>query len=426
MAPMNIQPKIDQIPKKLAKYQQFSHCRLFPESELQSVVDFGFAPLANSLQESRISEAPAAPLHLCFSPRAKCAQLSVTVDPEQLFSQYLWVTGTSATAENYSKEFCQRLISENPKAKNVAEVASNDGTFLRPFLEKGLEVLGIDPAQNIVQEANKAGIKTEALFFGKQTASDLKQKYGSYDLVIARNVLPHVPDSREIVAGMAELLNDEGVGAIEFHSARTIFEQLHYDSIYHEHVYYFTLTCMTLMLKSYGLEPYDIFKSPISGGSIVVLFSKQQRKQGYELLNELSQEENSGVLTTDGWRKFSERVQIHIGKFKQLLDKEIESGKHLVGYGASARSMTLIHASQTTALIGQIIDNNLLKQNLFSSTGNIPILSSEKINFSDPKLSIVLLAWNFTDELLTLLKQKHKFSGNVVVPLPSLPKIVSL
>jgi hypothetical protein len=407
----------------LANYKTFTSCRFFPEAELTSIVDFGFAPLANSLQKSVIEKAPVAPLHLCFSQKAGCAQLSVTVDPEQLFSEYVWVTGTSATAGKYSNEFCDRLLLECPKAKKVAEVASNDGTFLIPFQQKGLEVLGIDPAQNIAEAANKAGIHTEAKFFSKATATELKKKYGCYDILIARNVLPHVPDSREIIAGIAELIADDGVGAIEFHSARTIFEELHYDSIYHEHVYYLTLSCMCILLKSYGLKAFDIFRSPISGGSIVVLFSKQSRDQTSALTTELLDEEQSGVLTTNGWNRFASRVKEHFGKFNALLKEEKDGGAHLLGYGASARSMTLIHASNTASLIDQIVDNNPLKQNLFSSTGNIPILSSEKTDFQRANTSIVLLAWNFTDELLKLLKDKHHFSGKVIIPLPDLPRV---
>jgi len=407
-----------------ASYQTFTHSRLFPESELASIVDFGFAPLANSLQKSASDLAPVAPLHLCFSEKAACAELSVTVDPAQLFSSYLWVTGTSVTAAKYSSEFCERLLKQHPSAKKIAEVASNDGTFLRPFLERGLQVLGIDPAQNIAEKANAEGILTEVEFFDAKTALALKSKYGSYDLMVARNVLPHVPDPREILIGFERLLSADGIGAIEFHSARTIFEELHYDSIYHEHVTYLTLTCLSRLLRNVGLQPYDIFKSPISGGSTVVLFSKTPRQVSAELTDELQKEAESGVLTLEGWQQFSTRVRAHISKFKDLLSGEFQSGKRILGYGASARSMTLIHASDTARMLVEIVDNSPLKQGLYSSTGNIPIVTSDTANFNDSV--VVLLAWNFTDELLRLLKEKHKFSGDVVIPLPGDPKIVRI
>lgn len=403
-----------------ANFITAQNCRLFPNSALEPVIDFGWAPLANSLRESSDATAPAAPLILKFSERAKCGQLSVTVDPAQLFSQYVWVTGTSATATAYSKLFCKQMLEAKPDAKKVVEIASNDGTFLLPFKERELQVLGIDPAENIALKAKQVGIPTEVLFFDKKSAESLLSRYGKFDLIYARNVLPHVPDPREIIEGIAGLLSPTGVGAIEFHSSKTILEELHYDSIYHEHIYYLTLTTVSDLLHSYELKPFDLFRSPISGGSLVLLFSLESRTPSESLKDELASEESSDVLKLSGWKRFGEAVAKHQSIFKNLIQSEKNEGRKLVGYGASARSMTLLHATDTARLLNSIVDNNPLKQGLYSSTGAIPILSGEEAFATNPD-TIVLLAWNFTTEIMKLLKERHNFSGNVIVPLPGAP-----
>jgi SAM-dependent methyltransferase len=186
---------------------------------MQEVLNLGDQPPANSLRKNLSDTLENVPLKICWCAECTTIQLTETIDPEYMFSNYVWVTGTSKGAREYSKIFSDRIISKLNKDNDlfIVEVASNDGTFLQRFKESGHRVLGIDPAKNLAESAEKNGIPTIADFFGLNIAKQVSDKYGKADIVIARNVIPHVPDPNDVVAGMANCLKDDGVGAIEFH-----------------------------------------------------------------------------------------------------------------------------------------------------------------------------------------------------------------
>lgn len=256
-------------------------CRLCRSAHLDTIIDLGAQPPANSLRHLKSEELPRVPLALCRCASCGGVQLTHTVAPEFLFKNYIWVTGTSATAKKYGDAFCSALQSRSSATAPglVIEIASNDGTFLRPFSLWGWNVLGIDPADNIARLASDAGIPTRSEFFGTLCAKDVVSAHGRAKMVFARNVLPHVPDPTDIVQGMSTCLDSDGIGAIEFHRADIILGELHYNSIYHEHVFYYSLRDVEGLLQKAQLFPFDIMESPISGGSWVVFFSKRPRDE---------------------------------------------------------------------------------------------------------------------------------------------------
>ena len=191
-----------------------------------------------------------------------------------LFKHYVWVTGTSDGARQTSRLSASGWQSRSPGRLFVLEVASNDGTFLRRFAERGDRVLGVDPAENIAAMAAQSGIPTLPKFFGLDVAPRSSSVARPVDVVFARNVIPHVADANDVVAGMAHCLREDGTGAIEFHRAGHHPGGLHYDSIYHEHLFYHSLHSMDYLLGRHGLVPFDVTTSPISGGSLVVYFSE--------------------------------------------------------------------------------------------------------------------------------------------------------
>jgi SAM-dependent methyltransferase len=253
-------------------------CRLCGSSNIDLVLDATSQPPANSLRKPSDPAPPCIPLVLCRCASCGTLQLSETVDPEYLFSHYVWVTGTSAAAHGYAREFANNILSRATEgSQKVLEVASNDGTFLRPFLSLGHAVVGVDPAANIAETANQAGILTYPSFFGAATSGTVVEKHGRFDVVFARNVLPHVKDPNDVVAGMVAALTPGGLLAIEFHRADTILAELHYDSIYHEHLFYHSLASIERLTGPHGLHVFDITLSPISGGSYVAYFSREPR-----------------------------------------------------------------------------------------------------------------------------------------------------
>jgi hypothetical protein len=232
-------------------------------------------------------------------------------------------------------------------------------------------------------------------------------------------VIPHVADVNDVIAGMAMLLKSSGVGVIEFHDAGIIQRELHYDSIYHEHLYYFTLTTLSNLLQRHQLSMFDLTVSPISGGSLVVYFSKAPRPASAVLIQHLSAETASDVNSAKRWQQFALDCAIHKASLRAALDQCIADGLRLVGYGASARSSTLLNYCQIDVrVVRQIADQNALKHGLLTPGTHIPIADPDQVMASSPDV-VLLLAWNFSNEITQILRQKYQFHGRIIKPLPN-------
>jgi len=394
-------------------------CRICESGTLAPVLDVGRQPLANSLRHDRTEVLPTFPLAICRCDDCGTIQLTETVRPDILFSQYVWVTGTSESARRYSQVFCERLVGRSrPGSLFAIEVASNDGTFLRRFSERGDRVLGIDPAGNIAAMAEEAGIPTEVSFFGLEVARSIVARDGEADVVFARNVIPHVADANDVVAGMARCLRADGIGAIEFHRADVILEELHYDSIYHEHLFYHSLHSLQRLLERFGLSPFDVEVSPISGGSLVVYFSKTSRARtaGYDAM--LTRERDLGVGEAQPWHEFAARSQRHATALLELVESRRTAGQRVIGYGASARSSTLLNfCGINSRHLDVVADRAPLKHHTYTPGTDIPIVPPSEA-FATPPDVVLLLGWNFREEILGQIRTEHGWRGEVIVPLP--------
>ena len=404
-------------------YETITSCRICNSNEIEQFLDMGPQPPANSLRAHKDADIPLIPLRLLFCPKCKVVQLGESVDPEYLFSKYVWVTGTSKGAKHHSKFFFQELSKRNKKVNSkVLEIASNDGTFLKQFKDAGDKILGVDPAKNIAQIANDNGIPTISEFFSESFAQKLKIEKEGFDVIFARNVLPHVKNIHSVISGISLLLETKGVGAIEFHDASLILEELHYDSIYHEHLFYFSLKTLSHILSMYDLEVFDLVKSPISGGSWVIYFSKEKRVKTDFLINRVLEEEKNGVNTIEKWKDFAQKTRLHA---KDLVSKLKNFNGKLIGYGASARSSTLLNFCKINKDdISYIIDNNVLKQNLITPGSDINIVSKKQLFDDKNNVNlIVLLAWNFKSEIIEEIKSSG-YKGKIIIPLPNKVDII--
>ncbi len=406
-------------------FKTINECRICGSDKIKVFLELGLQPPANSLRCQPHELLPEIPLSICRCPRCTTVQLTETVSPEYLFKNYVWVTGTSATTLNYSLLFYRE--SRERCAKHplfVVEVASNDGTFLTPFKNNGHRVLGIDPADNIVQIANERGVPTRAAFFGKKVADDITATHGKADFVFARNVLPHVDKVDDVVAGMRQCLNVQGIGAVEFHYAKIIMDELHYDSIYHEHLFYFSIKSLSYLLQKHGLWIFDLIVSPISGGSLVIFFSQDKRAPSESLKKKIETEERSGLNTEAAWKGFSKQCLQHKVKLIAMIRDEVDKGLTVLGYGASARSSTLLNfCGINKEHLLCIADQNPLKHNRYTAGTDILILPPDAAFSKNPDV-VLLLAWNFREEILSLLKNKYQFRGRIILPLPNDPKII--
>lgn len=400
-----------------------TNCRVCESRKLKTFFDLGKHPLANSLLKTPDQKERFNPLSLSWCANCHLVQINQTVDPKELFSKYVWVTGTAKTTLGYAQEFCNRVLKQLKSHNNglALEVGSNDGTFLAPFKKKGLQVLGVDPAQNIVKIANSNSIPTKCAFFGEKFAKKILNERGPASIVIARNVLAHVADTRGFVQGLETILDEQGLLVIEVHYAKVILEELHYDAIYHEHICYFTLKNLEKLLNDFGLYIFDIEESPISGGSIVVYAKKYKGDESSELKNYRKKEEKDGTNTSESWENFAKRAMRHRRKLLNILNKAKEKGT-VVGYGASARSSTLLNfCGIDSKTISAIADANPLKHNLFTAGTHIPVASPEVVMKLKPKF-VVILAWNFADEIMEILKSRFNYNGECIIPLPNMPR----
>ncbi len=403
---------------------QITKCRACGSEKLKPFFDLGNQPLANSLLKNPDEKENFYPLSLSWCGNCSLVQLNYTVDPKELFSHYVWVTGTSKTAHVYSRRFFSELVSRAGKGKGfVLEVASNDGVFLKPFIENKYRVLGIDPAKNIVDMAVKSGVPTVCEFFGDEAAQKIRSEHGPAQIVFARHVFPHVANTHDFLKGLHAVLAEDGVLAIEVHYAKVILDELHYDSIYHEHLCYFTLKSLEKLLNDFGLYVFDLIIGPISGGALVVYAKKHKVEQSQSVIDLCESELRDKANELASWEKFAARAFSHREKLLDVLKGVVKAGGNIVGWGASARSSTLLNfAGIDGKIVSAIADLNSLKQKLYTAGTHIPIDSPDVVLKKNPT-HVFIMAWNFAGEIMDMLKNKYGFRGGYVIPLPGEPKI---
>jgi len=400
-------------------FRLIKKCRICNSDSIVSILNLGNQSLANSFQK-RVIHQKEIPLNLLRCSDCFTLQLSATVKPSYLFSKYLWVTGTSEEVKKYRNYFLKKIKSFHPHNKRkLLEIASNDGFFLEEFKRQKFKILGVDPAKNIAKIANKKKIKTLPRFFNRKTSQYIKNKYFAPDIVVCRNVIPHVENIHSVIEGISKVLSHDGKAYIEFHYAPNLCKHLHYDYIYHEHIFYFTLLTMINLLNGHSLYAIDAFKSPISGGSLVVVASKNIMPISNNLKKLIYNEKKQKINSPIYWNNFKQKCNNHRVILVKLINSLLRKNKKLAGYGASARSSTLLNYCKiNNKHLDFIFDKSDLKHNLYTSGSNIQIRKPE-IKIIKSVDCIVILAWNFKDEIIKFLK-KIKFNGILITVLPNI------
>jgi SAM-dependent methyltransferase len=401
-------------------------CRICDSADLHVILDLGVQPLANALRDlGDSSEEKKFPLVLLRCRNCTSVQLSVNVNPKLMFQNYFWVTGTTETA----REHCHRLAVELSKyledGQIVLEIGSNDGTLLREFLKfTSGEIYGIDPAVDIYQEFGDSKIKVLTDFFTSKFASGFRNQFGQVDLVVARNVLSHVPDLKDVFAGIDLLLSPTGIFVVEFHEATKILSEIHYDSIYHEHTFYHSIKSMTEAQSKIGLIPFDVIQSPISGGSHVLISSRIPRPPSKRLLEAKKNEEASGVGSEGAWMDFARKSKENLAQIRDFLVRHQDIS--LIAFGASARSSTLINAvGAASKSMTAIADNNPLKWNKLSPGSHLPIESPKSLITENVKI-VFICPFNFEEEIVNYLRTDLGWHGQVFLPLPDKPRVYTI
>jgi SAM-dependent methyltransferase len=398
-------------------------CRSCAGAKLELILDLGATPLANSLVRDAADGAEARyPLDLVFCPTCTLVQITETVPPEVLFRDYLYFSSFSDTMLAHARELTARLATSRrlgPQSLAV-EIASNDGYLLQYYKQAGIGVLGIEPARNIAKVAIERGIPTMSEFFGAELATQLEGEGKRADVLHANNVLAHVADLNGFVAGIQTILKPDGVAALEFPYLGDMIDHCEFDTIYHEHLCYYSLTAIKHLFERQGLKLVDVERVPIHGGSLLLQVARrdaaQQPTPAVAAL--LDEERERGMTTIAFYRDFAARVTALKEKLRTLLAKLKAEGKRIAAYGAAAKGSTLLNTFDIGAeTLDFVADRSTYKQGRFMPGVRVPIVAPEELVARMPDYTL-LLTWNFADEILRQQAEYRSRGGKFIVPVP--------
>ena len=404
-----------------------SSCRSCGATGLEPVLDLGLMPLSDGLvgDDQLHVEDTRYPLEVAFCPTCTLVQILHTVEPEVLFCQdYPYYSSVIDTLMEHSRLNALELIDRHQLGSDslVMEIASNDGYMLRNFAHRGIKVLGIDPAQGPVNEAIDVGVESLCAFFTSQLARRLRDDGLRPDIIIANNVLAHVADTNGFVEGIALLLKDSGQAVIECPYVRDLVDNCEFDTIYHEHLCYFSLTALDRLFVRHGLFINDIRHLNIHGGSLRIYVGKQEQRS--EAVNRrIDDEQSAGVTSYGYYEQFSRRVEeIRIALRRLMFDLR-SSGYTIAAYGAPAKGTILLnYLGLENSCIPFTVDRNSRKQGKYVPGVRIPIRDTSELLIRMPDYTL-LLPWNFKDEILRQQQTYRSRGGRFIIPIPK-PTIV--
>jgi SAM-dependent methyltransferase len=390
-----------------------------------TMADLGMQPASNAFIASLDSahEEKRYPLRAKVCEACKLVQLDYDVAPQELFADYVYFSSYSDEWLKHAREYCgmARRRFGLDSGSLVVELASNDGYLLKNFIEMGVPVLGIDPSDTVAAAAEKIGVPTLVKFFGESLARDLARQGRQADLIVANNVLAHVPDLNDFVAGIAPLLKSRGTATIEFPHLLELIEHVEFDTIYHEHYSYFSLYAIEQVFSRHGLKVYDVERLSTHGGSLRIFASHANRADLSDstlLLQVRAQEKTAGLQDLSTYLRFADRVENCRRSLRAFLADAKREGRTVAAYGAAAKGNTLLNfCAVTRADIAQVADRNPHKQSKFLPGTHIPVVSPEALLQSRPDY-VLILPWNLQEEIRRQLREIEEWGGRFVTPVP--------
>jgi SAM-dependent methyltransferase len=397
-------------------------CRACGNSGLVPFLSLGRTPLSDGLltEEQLAGPEPTYPLDVAFCPTCALVQILETVPAEVLFGEdYPYYSSFSDALLRHSRENAENLIRirDLNDRSLVVEIASNDGYMLRNFAERGIPVLGIDPAPGPARAAQQAGVETLCTFFDIDLAERLKGEGKLADVVIANNVLAHVPDLNGFIFGVRTILKEDGVAVIEAPYVGDLIDHCEFDTIYHEHMCYYSVTSLNNLFNRHGLVLSDVQRLSIHGGSLRLYVTKQEAVD--KVVHTMRQKEKeAGLDRIDYYRDFARKVDEICARLVAMIRAYKAEGKRIAAYGAAAKGSTLInYAGIGTDLIEFVVDRNTHKQGLYMPGKHIPIRAPEKLLEEMPDY-VLLFTWNFKDEILEQQSEYRRRGGKFIIPIP--------
>lgn len=400
-------------------------CRFCDEELQHSFVDLGMSPLCESYIEATQLNAVELfyPLHVYVCSRCFLVQLEEFVSPEDIFTEYAYFSSYSDNWLKHAEEYVAMATDRFCLDKNssVVELASNDGYLLQYFVSRGIPALGIEPAQNVADVAIQKGVPTHIEFFGKQTARLLAEEGRSADLLLGNNVLAQVPDVNDFVKGMKILLKPHGVITMEFPHLVRLMEENQLDTIYHEHFSYFSFFTVEKIFAAHGLTLFDVEELPTHGGSLRI-YARHCDNSAWAVTQAVAElrarEYALGITDLETYKNFAEQVKETKRKLLEFLITAKQEGKQIAGYGAPGKGNTLLnYCGIRTDFLDYTVDRNPYKQGKFLPGTHIPIFNPDKIKQTKPDY-LLILPWNFKDEIMGQTAYIREWGGKFVVPIP--------
>jgi len=411
------------------------HCSFCNGISMSLVMDFGQVALAGGfLSPVQFADESYYPLRLFFCHDCYGVQVSDKVDAKVLFNDYFYFSSSIKTLRDhfteYAKEVTERFL--EPDCSTVIEIGCNDGVLLRPLADQNImRVIGIDPATNIVRTIDDSRITIINDFFSENVAKDVVTRYGVVDMVLANNVYAHIPDIQGVTRAVYDVLSEDGVFIFEVHYLGNVINELQYDMIYHEHLYYYSLLSAMRHFERYGMMIFDVKLVPIHAGSIRFYVGKISGKHASEVSDEVIRlqkvELEKGFNRPETFLKFAADVLLRKNQLMELLTRLKSEGSTIAGYGASGRANTMIQYCEIDhSYLDYMIDDAPAKTDFYTPGSHFKIFSSDILNKSNPPDYLLLFAWSFLEEIAERNKEYLDCGGRMIVPLPEVKILTNL
>lgn len=409
---------------------KLNFCRICKGGKLKKIISLGKTPPANSFltkSELKKNSEKWFPLSVNICLNCRQLQLSHVVNPDILFKNYVYVSSTSPVFikhfEDYAKSVSKKVNLK--KGDLVIDIGSNDGILLKPFKKLGAKVLGVDPAVKIAKQASKQGIETLPQYFTENLGKKIYKKYGGAKIITANNVFAHINDIDDVIKASKKILSDDGVFLSESPYLVVFLQNNLFDTIYHEHLSYYSVKPLGLFFKRHGMRIFDVEETGSHGGSIrvYVCYDNAKYKTQKSVSALLKREEKLGLDNIKTYLEFAERVNKNKMQLNKLLKNLKRQGKKIAGYGAPAKGNTLLNYFNIgNNILDYIVDDSSYKQGLYTPGTHIPVVSFKHLKKDRPDY-ILLLAWNFAKPLIEKLSDFKKSGGHFIIPVPK-PKII--
>ncbi|MDF0695708.1 class I SAM-dependent methyltransferase [Rhizobium sp. MC63] len=403
------------------------NCRFCDAPLKHCFVDLGSTPLANAYltAEQLTQPEPSYPLRAFVCSECWLVQADAFVPPEDIFSHYAYFSSYSDSWVEHARRFtimARERFGLGATSK-VIEVASNDGYLLKHFVEAGVPVLGVEPAENVAEVARSICVPTEARFFGRETAADLVSRGHAADIIIGNNVLAHVPDINDFVGGLSTALKPDGVVSVEFPHLLRLMESIQFDTVYHEHFYYLSLLAVEKVFAAHGLKVFEVEELPTHGGSLRVLACRAAstaHATSPGLAKVRADEKAARFDRAETYEAFQSRVAPIKEGLLSFLEEAKRNGKSVAAYGAAAKGNTLLNfCGVGTDLIDYVVDRNPHKQGHYLPGSKLPIYAPEKMEETKPDY-VLILPWNIKNEVVSGNSKVAAWGGRFAVAVPEL------